>query len=54
MRPYLILAFVLTAIALRFFQAEADFARQQSVFPQPVKGLFKVWVSEEPEVLFDR
>ncbi len=54
MRPYLTLAFVLAAIALRFFQAEADFARQQTVFPQPVKGSFKVWVAEEPEVLFDR
>jgi competence protein ComEC len=54
MRPFLILAFVLTAVALRFFQAQTDFARQQAIFPQPAKGLFKVWVSEEPEVLFDR
>ena len=37
----------------RFFQAQQDFEKQQALFPQPQKGIFRVYLSEEPEVLFD-
>ena len=37
----------------RFFQAQWDFEKEEVVFPQPQKGIFKVWISEEPEVLFE-
>ncbi len=45
-----VLAFLL---GLRFYQAQRDFQKQQAVFPSAVKGLFQVWVSEEPEVFLD-
>ena len=48
---YVLLAF---ALALRCWQAEQTFEIQKAVFAQPQKGLFKLWVSEEPEVLFER
>ena len=48
---YLIPALVL---GLRYIQAEGDFRAQEAVFPQALKGSFRVWVREEPEVLFER
>ncbi len=42
------------ALGLRYWQAEQSFKAQQQVLGPAPKGLFRVWVSEEPEVLFDR
>jgi len=41
-------------LVFRFFQAGQAFESQREVFGPAQKGLFKVWVTEEPEVLFDR
>jgi competence protein ComEC len=54
MKQTLILALALAACFIRFLQAQAQFTQQQALFPQPTKGLFKVFISEEPEVLFNR
>lgn len=42
------------ALGLRYWQAGQSFETQKEIFGPSQKGLFKVWVSEEPEVLFDR
>jgi competence protein ComEC len=54
MKPILFFASAVLLSALRFFQAQADFTRQQAIFPQPTQGLFKVYLDEAPEVLFAR
>ncbi|SRR5579871_1617144 len=42
------------ALVLRYWQAGRSFEIQREYFGPAQKGLFTVWVSEEPEVLFDR
>lgn len=42
------------ALGLRYWQAEQSFETQTEIFDTAQKGVFKVWVSEEPEVLFER
>lgn len=54
MKRVFLFFFLVLALALRFFQAQRDFEKQQALFPQPQKGVFRVFVSEEPEVLFER
>ena len=54
MKPILFFVLAVLLSVLRFFQAQADFTRQQALFPQPTQGLFKVWIDEAPEVLFTR
>src|SRR6516162_7364049 len=39
---------------LRSWQVQKDLADQASLFPSPQKGHFRLWVREEPQVLFDR
>lgn len=48
-----IFAFLGIALVFRFWQNRQDWQKQLEVFPNPAKGLFKVWVAEEPEVFFD-
>jgi competence protein ComEC len=43
---------VITLI-FRFWQNQQDWQKQLGVFPSAAKGVFKVWVAEEPEVFFD-
>ncbi|HVZ79240.1 MAG TPA: ComEC/Rec2 family competence protein [bacterium] len=47
----MILAGVL--LLLRAWQARTDLRTQSALFPKPTKGLFKLWVREEPQVLFE-
>jgi competence protein ComEC len=46
---YLILTL---ALGLRYWQAEESFQSQREIFGKGQKGIFQVWVSEDPEVLF--
>lgn len=41
-------------ILLRAWQVQKDLSIQASIFPEPTKGRFQLWVREEPQVLFDR
>ncbi|HET9869650.1 MAG TPA: ComEC/Rec2 family competence protein, partial [bacterium] len=42
------------ALILRLVQVQADWGRQQALFPAPVRGDFRAWVAEAPEVLYPR
>jgi competence protein ComEC len=53
MKHSLFLLILFLIMPFRFFQAQQDFEKQQALFPQPQKGIFRVYLSEEPEVLFD-
>ncbi len=44
---------LIAALGLRYWQAERAFKAQQQVLGPAQKAHFKVWVSEEPEILFD-
>ncbi len=48
-----IFVLLLIALVFRFWQNQRDWQNQLEVFPNPAKGLFKVWVAEDPEVFFD-
>jgi competence protein ComEC len=41
------------ATVFRFWQNQQDWRKQLDVFPSPAKGVFKVWVAEEPEFFLD-
>lgn len=43
----------LVFLIFRGLQAERDFEAQRRLFPEPQKGVFEAWVSEEPEVFFE-
>jgi competence protein ComEC len=52
-RQMLFLLAGLLLVAARFFQTQADFKKIQAQFSQPQRGVFKAWIAEEPEVLFE-
>jgi competence protein ComEC len=52
-RSACIFAVLVIALIFRFWQNQKDWQNQREVFSNPDKGLFKVWVAEEPEVFFD-
>jgi competence protein ComEC len=45
--------FLATALIFRVWQNERDWQKQLGVFSKPTSGVFKVWLTEEPEVFFD-
>src|SRR5579872_6990338 len=51
-RPFLSLLVCVMGLTLRAWQAQGSFEKQLGLFPEPQKSLFKAWVAEEPEVLF--
>ena len=53
MNQKFLLVLGLGLLILRGLQAERDFEGQCCLFPEPQKGLFEAWVSEEPEVFFE-
>jgi len=53
-RAAVFLAFPLLLVGFRWWQSESSFRRLQSLFPEPQKARFQAWVSEDPEVLFER
>ncbi len=40
-------------LLFRGWQAEEDLNGQKNLFPNPQKGTFRAWITEEPEVLFE-
>ncbi len=46
--------FLALVLGLRYWQAEQSFETQTEIFGPAQKGFFKVRISEEPEVLFER
>src|ERR1700677_2655829 len=48
-----IFTFLAVGLVFRFWQNQQDWQKQLEVFPDTAKGVFKVWVAEEPEVFFD-
>lgn len=52
-KTFLVLIAGLAFLLLRFIQAQGDFAEQQALFPQSAAGVWRAWVAEEPEVLFN-
>ncbi len=40
-------------LACRFFQAQREWKTWESLFPEPAPGVWRAWVAEEPEVLFN-
>ncbi len=52
MKKTFLILFLPALFGLRFFLAEKAYQHQQAVFPYPQKGLFRVYVCEEPQLLF--
>ncbi len=46
-------SFLIIAVIFRFWQNQQDWQKQSDLMSSPAKGIFKVWVAEEPEVFFD-
>ncbi|HTA76937.1 MAG TPA: ComEC/Rec2 family competence protein, partial [bacterium] len=44
-------AFLIAVSLSRFWMAQWNFERQKAIFPHSAKGVFRLWIAEEPEVL---
>jgi hypothetical protein len=47
------MAAAILSLPCRWFQASSQWEAWEDLYPQPAFGVWRVWVAEEPEVLFN-